>query len=463
MAVFVLDKRKKPLMPCSEKRARLLLQRKRALVHRLHPFTIRLVDRTREESRLQDLRLKLDPGSKTTGMAITREAGNDQTVVHLAEIADRGERIRRLLQQRYDYRHGRRSRNLRYRPKRIANRRPPEGWLPPSLKHRVDAVLTWVNRYRTLAPLTGITIERVRFDTQALVNPEISGTEYQQGTLAGYEVREYLLEKFGRRCVYCGKTDVPLQVEHLISMSRGGTDRVSNLALACEACNLDKGNRTVQEYIADQPEKLAQLLAQAQAPLKDAAAVNSTRWAIWERVRQAGLPVEATTGGRTKFNRHRLGIPKNHALDAACTGEFGSLQKWQRPVLVIACTGRGSHQRTRLTKDGFPRGYLLRTKTVRGFRTGDLVTAGVPEGRHAGTYTGRVAVRATGSFNVQTETGTIQGISSRHCRLLQRADGYGYQLHARPALAPPPTAQAEGARGSTEPFCPFDMLEGGEA
>lgn len=60
--VFVLDKRKRPLMPCSEKRARLLLQRGRAVVHRLFPFTIRLKDRVGGE--IQSLRLKLDPGPR---------------------------------------------------------------------------------------------------------------------------------------------------------------------------------------------------------------------------------------------------------------------------------------------------------------------------------------------------------------------------------------------------------------
>jgi hypothetical protein len=47
---------------------------------------------------------------------------------------------------------------------------------------------------------------------QKLENPEISGIAYQQGTLAGYELREYLLEKWGRKCAYCDATNVPLQI-----------------------------------------------------------------------------------------------------------------------------------------------------------------------------------------------------------------------------------------------------------
>ena len=56
---------------------------------------------------------------------------------------------------------------------------------------------------------------------QLMANPEISGIEYQQGELQGYEVREYLLEKFGRKCAYCGAENVPLEVEHIIPKSRG--------------------------------------------------------------------------------------------------------------------------------------------------------------------------------------------------------------------------------------------------
>jgi hypothetical protein len=68
VAVLVLDRHKKPLMPCTEKRARLLLERDRARVVRMVPFTIRLVDRTVERSETQPLILKIDPGSKATGM-----------------------------------------------------------------------------------------------------------------------------------------------------------------------------------------------------------------------------------------------------------------------------------------------------------------------------------------------------------------------------------------------------------
>ena len=377
MAVFVLDKRKKPLMPCSEKRARLMLQRGRARVHRMMPFTIRLVDRLQADSALQPLRLKLDPGSKTTGLALVREQETvDSTtgeiirtlnILMLLELKHRGHTIRDSMTQRGAFRRRRRGK-LRHRPARFNNRTKPEGWLAPSLQHRVDTVLAWVNKLIRLAPITALSQELVRFDMQAMQNPEIVGTEYQQGTLQGYEVREYLLEKWGRECAYCGAEQSPLEIDHIHPRSKGGSDRVSNLAIACHDCNQAKGNMPLTEFLAKHPEWVRKILAQAKAPLRDAAAVNSTRRAL-------------------------------------------------------------------LTKHGFPRGYLTRSKSVFGFQTGDMVKAIVTTGRKAGTYLGRVAIRASGSFNIQTGNGLVQHIHHRFCKLVQRGDGYGYHwsfLH--PAL-----------------------------
>lgn len=457
MSVLVLDRSKKPLMPCAEKRARLLLARGRARVHRLVPFTIRLLDRRVEGGALQPLRVKLDPGSKTTGIALVRDsenvgAGTGEVrraahVVLLAELTHRGHAIRDALAQRRAFRRRRRGANLRHRAPRFDNRTRAPGWLPPSLQHRVDTTMAWVQRLRRWAPLAALSVERVAFDTQALQNPEISGVEYQQGTLAGYEVREYLLEKWHRTCAYCPATNVPLQVEHIVPRAKGGSSRISNLALACGPCNDAKGTQDVRAFLARDPKRLERVLAQAKAPLRDAAAVNSTRLALHQALVATGLPVEADTGGRTKFNRSRLSVPKTHALDATCVGEVDAVHGWQQPTLQIKATGRGSYQRTRLDTFGFPRGVLTRQKRHFGFQTGDRVRACVPTGKKTGMYVGRVAVRASGSFNIQTPQGVIQGVSHRHCRLVQRGDGYGYSQRASHRREQE-TAQARMARPS---------------
>lgn len=441
MSVFVLDRHKWPLMPCSEKRARLLLQRGRAVVHKRYPFTIRLKDRVGGNT--QPLRLGIDPGSKATGLALMREPDSQQRhVLCLLELVHRGWQIKKALQQRAAFRRRRRSANLRYRAPRFNNRIRPKGWLAPSLQHRVDTVMAWVARLRNLAPITALNQELVRFDTQKLENPEISGVEYQQGTLLGYEVREYLLEKWGRECAYCGATETPLEIEHVVPRSRGGSNRVSNLTLSCHHCNAEKDSQTLTDFFATGKGlkrrlkaightaaiRLERVQRQLKQPLKDASAVNATRWALFSALKTTDLPVAVSSGGRTKYNRQRLGIPKTHGLDAACIGAFDTMNHWQVPTLTIKAMGRGSYQRTRLTKYGFPRGFLMRQKQVHGFQTGDMVRAIVPTGKKAGTHTGRVAIRKTGSFNIQTEHGAVQGISHKYCTGIQRGDGYGYHF-----------------------------------
>jgi 5-methylcytosine-specific restriction endonuclease McrA len=243
MAVFVLDKHHQPLMPCTEKRARLLLKRRKARIHSMYPFTIRLVHRTIQESATQPLRCKIDPGSRVTGIAIVREDAQQQVVSSLMELTHRGEVIRDALQARAGKRSRRRF-NLRYRAPRFANRARSPGWLPPSLRHRVETTLTWINRFSKRAPITAITCERVRFDTQKLISPEIQNIEYSQGTLLGYEIREYLLEKYGRKCVYCNIQNVPLQIDHITPKSCGGSNRIDNLASGY--FNIQTANAVIQ-------------------------------------------------------------------------------------------------------------------------------------------------------------------------------------------------------------------------
>jgi 5-methylcytosine-specific restriction endonuclease McrA len=431
MSVFVLDKNGKALMPCSEKRARLLLDRGRARVHRVLPFVIRLVDRRAVSCEFQKLRIKLDPGSKVTGIALVCEVEGSIAVLNLIELVHRGAAISKALAQRAGFRRRRRSANLRHRAPRFLNRgNKATGWLAPSLMHRVHTTMAWVRRIQRFAPVSFISTELVRFDMQLMQNAEISGVEYQQGELQGYEVREYLLEKWGRKCAYCNAENTPLQMEHIHCKGNGGSNRVSNLTLACEPCNQKKGSQPVELFLKNKPEVLKRILAQAKKPLKDAAAVNSTRWTLYNTLKETGLPVEAGTGGRTKWNRTRFSIPKTHALDAVCVGKVNDVLSWCKPTLTIKATGRGSYQRTRLTAQGFPRGYLMCKKSVEGFQTGDMVKAIVPSGKKAGTHAGRVAVRATGSFNIQAAQGVIQGVSHRHCKIVQRADGYGYSTVA---------------------------------
>ena len=277
--VFVLDTNRKPLTPCKPSLARKLLKVGKAKVFRLYPFTIILKKEVTEDPR--PVTLKIDPGSKVSGLAIL--SGSD--LIWVAELTHRPQAIKASLDSRRSQRRGRRSRHPRYRQARFLNRTRPKGWLAPSLRHPVETTLTWVNKLSRLAPVRTIFQELVRLALQQIENPEISGVEYQQGVLAGYEVREYLLAKWDRRCAYCGTENVPLQVEHIHPKANGGTNRISNLCLACEPCNLKKGTQDIKIFLAKKPEILKRILAQSKHPLKDASAVNSTRWALFTRLK----------------------------------------------------------------------------------------------------------------------------------------------------------------------------------
>ena len=193
-SVFVLDTNKQPLSPCRPSVARKLLRDGKAAVWKMYPFTV-ILKRAVEPINVPPVTFKVDPGSKTTGMALVQ----DGKVVFAAELTHRGAAIKDALASRRAIRRNRRQRKTRYRPARFDNRRKPEGWLPPSIQSRVNNLQTWFVRLFKLVPLGGISMELVRFDTQLMQNAEISGVEYQQGELAGYEVREYLLEKWGRQ------------------------------------------------------------------------------------------------------------------------------------------------------------------------------------------------------------------------------------------------------------------------
>lgn len=427
MNVFVLDKDHKPLMPCGPARARKLLKAGRARVHKLHPFTIRIVDRSLADSVVQSVVVKIDPGSKETGIAVARE---DEEKKHHAlffiNLSHRGASIRDALTARRQLRRGRRSRNLRYRAPRFLNRRKPKGWLPPSLKHRVDTTMSWVNRLRRLAPVSGIAQELVKFDTQLMQNPDISGIGYQQGELAGYELKEYLLEKFDRKCVYCGKSDVPLNVEHIVPKARGGSNRLSNLAIACIDCNQKKGSKPIEEFLKGRPELLARIKKQLKTPLKDAAAVNASRWSLFNELKTTGLPVETGTGGQTKFNRHAFGVKKEHWLDALCIGRIdGAEYDSDMKVLDVYCAGRGQYKRTRTDKYGFPVAYFMRTKRPHGVGTGDEVRITVRNGKHPGIWQGRAIAFKDGSVVLQLLDFRVKGRAG-NCSILSRNDGYSY-------------------------------------
>jgi len=424
--ILIVDQHRRPLMPTTPARARLLLKSRKAAILRRFPLVL-ILKEEREAAVVEPLRVKLDPGSRTSGIAVVNDRSGE--VIWAAELSHRSQDIRESLSKRAAARRSRRKRHTRYRPARWQNRRRKPGWLAPSLFSRVLHLLSWVKRLSRWCPVGALSLELVRFDMALLQNPEIEGQEYQRGTLWGTEVRQYLLAKWKHQCAYCSATGVPLEIDHVVPRSRGGSDRIANLVSACHRCNQSKADQALEAFLADRPEVRARVQAQRQAPLKDAAAVNSTRWALYERLKATGLPLETGSGGLTKWNRASRNLPKSHWIDAACCGRSTPehLQVQHVRPWLIEAKGRQARRMVNVDEHGFPVGRAKGASRVQGFRTGDLVRARVTKGKKIGTYVGRVAIKSDGYFKLTGRPfGMVEGIHARYCVPLHQKDGYAY-------------------------------------
>ena len=297
LRVPVINMRGEPLMPTTPRKARKLLEADKAKVVSRTPFVIQLVCPTGEAK--QDITLGIDAGYTKVGFSAVTTG--KELIAGELELRNN---IKKLLGSRHGVRKLKRNK-LWYRKPRFLNRSRKDGWLPPSLEHKLQSHIRLIEQLKRLLPITKVIVEVASFDTQKMQNPEISGIEYQQGELQGYEVREYLLEKWGRRCAYCKKTGVPLEVEHIIPVVRRGSDRVSNLTMSCHDCNQKKGSKTAAEF------GFPKIQEQAKESLKAAAFMNNIRWKLVNI-----LWCNWTYGYITKHNRIKLGIKKSHVNDA---------------------------------------------------------------------------------------------------------------------------------------------------
>jgi len=313
----------------------------------------------------QPVTVGVDTGSQAVGVAAI--AGGQ--VAYQAEVHLRTDVSSRLMQRR-QYRRTRRSRKTRYRARRFVNRRRLPGWLPPSLRSKVASTVKAVRFVASILPIGQIKVEVASFDTQKMQHPEIQGRHYQQGQLEGYHLREYLLAKWQRRCAYCGASGLPLQIEHIVPKSRGGSDRATNLALACEGCNGRKGNRTATEF------GYPQIQAQARVPLKDAAHVSSLKTALVSQLtREFGTDrVAITYGYETKYQRIGvLDLPKSHANDAiAIACERGERVNPSSALYQLRCVPRGNYQ---LFNGKHSEHRVSAPKKVRGWKLWEVVEA----------------------------------------------------------------------------------------
>ena len=417
--VFVLDRSKKPLDMISHAKARILLKNRLAVVHKIYPFTIRLRDNS-AVSKDRAYTVKLDPGSKYTGIAIVDDK---DAVVMLSEIEHRGHIIKKDMDSRRAVRHKRRNRKTRYRPIRFLNRTKPKNWLAPSVKSRADNVINFIKKCKKLINIDKVMIENVSFDVAQMASDvNLIGTDYQQGPLYQTKLRSYLFKKYNGKCVYCGAKAE--EIDHVIPRANGGTNSVHNLVASCKACNQTKSNKTLKEFGKIMNKNFSHL--EPKKLPKNAAIVQIARNYMVKEITKLVQNTISYVSWMTKYNRDSLGLPKQHYYDALSVGNVANYKFLTDKVLQISAKGRGSRQMCRMDKYGFPRTAPKSSKSVEGFQTGDIVKAVVTKGSKQGEYLGKVAVRSSGYFNIQTKTKTIQGIGAEYCYVIQRGDGYLY-------------------------------------
>ena len=423
--VFVLDKSKKPLDMISNAEARILIRKKLAVIHKIYPFTIRLRDNSCV-GKDKTYTVKVDPGSRTTGIAITDDKGS---VVMLAELEHRGSVVKKKLDSRRVVRHHRRQRKTRYREARFLNRTRPKGWLAPSVKSRADNVINFIKKYKKFLNITKVEIERVSFNvSQMSSETKLYGVDYQQGPLYQKKLRDFIFSRSNGKCSYCGAKAT--EIDHIIPRSNGGSNSTYNLIASCRACNKKKSNLSLKEFGKLVGKDFSKI--EPKALPKDAAIVQSARNYMVREISKFVADTTTHDAWLTKYNRNELGLSKEHYYDALSVGNIQDYKFLTDKILQISAKGRGSRQMCSVNRYGFPRTSAKASKSVKGFQTGDIVKAIVPKGlKREGEYLGRVIVRSNGGFNIETNKEIIQGIGYKYCSIVQRGDGYSYNHKER--------------------------------
>lgn len=236
--VFVLNMWGEPLMPCTQRKARILLKEGKAVINKYNPFTIQLTYATGETK--QDCHIGVDTGAKHIGIAVTTK----NKVLYKAEVELRQD-ISSNLDSKRIYRRSRRNRKTRYRKPRFLNRKRTEKWLPPSLQSRINNAFRWIDEFSSLLPNPQLHIEVGKFDTAKMINPNINGVDYQQSQTYGfYDERYFVFARDNYTCQVCSKSkDKILQMHHIIYRSNGGTDRADNLITVCTDCHTSENHK----------------------------------------------------------------------------------------------------------------------------------------------------------------------------------------------------------------------------
>ena len=292
-------------MPCSQRKARLLLKQKKAKIVGYKPFTIQLTYATGEAK--QEVTVGIDEGARHIGIAIVSQ----DKVLAKGEVELRQD-VHSLLMTRAQYRRGRRFRKTRYRKARFLNRRKPEGWLPPSIQAKLNANFAWIDKFCNLVPNPKLRIEVGKFDTAKMISPEIQGVDYQHGQTYGYyDARYFVFARDEYTCQVCHRKNQVLHTHHIVYRSKGGTDRADNLITVCTDCHTSENHKPggiLWKWMKEH-KKVKQY--------KEPPFMNTLRIRTFRKYPDAKI----TYGSETSPRRKELGLEKTHYNDAiAITG-----------------------------------------------------------------------------------------------------------------------------------------------
>lgn len=400
MRVFVINQRKQPLMPTTPRKARILLREGKAHVWLRTPFTIQLLYASGET--VQPVSLGIDAGTKQIGFSATTEKDVliEGTMQLRTDMVD-------LLADRRQFRRARRERKTRYREARFRNRTRPAGWLAPSIANRAQLHRKVIDHIHRLLPVSQLTMEVAQFDIQKIKNPEIAGTEYQQGEQSGFwNVREYVFFRDGHQCQYCkGKLKDPvLNVHHIESRKTGG-NAPDNLITLCETCH-DNIHREGLEHV----------FQRKRPSFRDASAMTVMRWLIFSQVKEMYPVARMTYGYQTKQTRISQGLKKSHTTDARCISgnPLAKPSGFVYRLKQVRKNNRQLHKAT-IRKGGYRQANTA-PKIVHGFRLFDKV-------RYRGQECFIFGRRTSGYFDLRLLDGTkIHASANRkHLELVETA------------------------------------------
>ena len=400
MFVYVINQHRQPLMPCTPRKARLLLKAGQAKVVHAVPFTLQLLHGS--SGYRQEVELGVDAGTRHIGISATTE----QEVLFEAEVHPRTDIGARLATRR-QYRRARRSRKTRYRPARYANRKKPKGWLAPSVGHQVASHLSAIRLVHAILPVSRTTIEVAQFDLQKLNNPAITGEEYQYGPQHDFwNTREYVLWRDEHRCQRChGQShDAILTVHHIESRKTGG-DSPDNLVTLCETC-----------HTALHKKHLESTLTRRSPSLRDATQANMMRWQVYEQAKVLCSQLCLTYGYQTKQTRIAANLEKSHCIDARCiSGHPQACSDGTSYLLKLVRRNNRQLHKATIRKGGM-RARNTAPRYVKGFRLFDQV-------RYQGQLCFIFGRRSSGYFDLRRLDGTKVHASAncKHLHLVQRA------------------------------------------